>query len=101
MFNQHVIFISINFSTLSFQEMVQETPKNFGHDQESKELGTKKILEMQFLDKEEDEVRKGESMPLKNCDIFTGKWVFDNKMHPLYKEDESEFLSEWVTCTKN
>ena len=56
---------------------------------------------MQFLDKEEDEVGKGEIKTLESCDIFTGKWVFDNKTHPLYKEDECEFLSEWVTCTSN
>ncbi|CAK7325884.1 unnamed protein product [Dovyalis caffra] len=35
------------------------------------------------------------------CDIFTGQWVLDNKTHPLYKEDECEFLSEWVTCLRN
>ncbi|KDP44745.1 hypothetical protein JCGZ_01245 [Jatropha curcas] len=40
-------------------------------------------------------------LPLEGCDIFTGEWVLDKKTHPLYKEDECEFLSEWVTCLKN
>lgn len=35
------------------------------------------------------------------CDIFTGSWVFDNVTHPLYKEEECEFLTEQVTCMKN
>ncbi|KAK8978343.1 hypothetical protein V6N11_028346 [Hibiscus sabdariffa] len=39
--------------------------------------------------------------PPKECDFFTGNWVFDNVTHPLYKENECEFLSEQVTCLKN
>ncbi|XP_010534606.1 PREDICTED: protein trichome birefringence-like 30 [Tarenaya hassleriana] len=40
-------------------------------------------------------------VPLQSCDVFTGKWVFDDVTHPLYKEDECGFLSKWVTCTRN
>lgn len=40
-------------------------------------------------------------LPLEKCDIFAGKWVLDNVTHPLYKEDECEFLTEWVTCLRN
>ncbi|KAL5799646.1 hypothetical protein ACOSQ4_032530 [Xanthoceras sorbifolium] len=36
-----------------------------------------------------------------DCDIFTGEWVLDNVTHPLYKEQECEFLTDWVTCLKN
>ncbi|KAK8508276.1 hypothetical protein V6N13_055724 [Hibiscus sabdariffa] len=39
--------------------------------------------------------------PPKECDFFTGNWVFDNVTHPLYKENECGFLSEQVTCLKN
>ncbi|MBA0814835.1 hypothetical protein Gohar_020635 [Gossypium harknessii] len=46
---------------------------------------------------DEDRVK----LPPKGCDIFTGNWVFDNKTHPLYKEDECEFLSQQVTCIRN
>ncbi|KAF8402626.1 hypothetical protein HHK36_010715 [Tetracentron sinense] len=48
--------------------------------------------------KEEDEVI---DMPPEDCDLFTGEWVFDNVSHPLYKEDECEFLPSKVTCMKN
>ncbi|XVE99777.1 hypothetical protein REPUB_Repub03eG0230400 [Reevesia pubescens] len=27
-------------------------------------------------------------LPLEECDIFTGEWVFDNGSHPLYKEQD-------------
>lgn len=40
-------------------------------------------------------------LPPKECDIYTGSWVFDNVTHPLYKEDECEFLTAQVTCMRN
>ncbi|GMI86841.1 XYLAN O-ACETYLTRANSFERASE 1, TRICHOME BIREFRINGENCE-LIKE 29, ESKIMO 1 [Hibiscus trionum] len=46
---------------------------------------------------EDDEVK----LPPKDCDLFNGNWVFDNLTHPLYKEDDCDFLSEQVTCFKN
>lgn len=49
----------------------------------------------------EDKYKKIDLVPLDVCDVFTGKWVLDNVTHPLYKEDECEFLSEWVACTRN
>ncbi|KAI3993474.1 hypothetical protein MKX01_002487 [Papaver californicum] len=39
--------------------------------------------------------------PPESCDLFDGKWVFDNITHPLYKEEECEFLTEQVTCMRN
>ncbi|KAI3751279.1 hypothetical protein L2E82_22327 [Cichorium intybus] len=39
--------------------------------------------------------------PPESCDIFDGSWVFDELTHPLYKEEECEFLTEQVTCMKN
>ncbi|EOA27172.1 hypothetical protein CARUB_v10023271mg [Capsella rubella] len=49
----------------------------------------------------EDNDKKISLVPLDVCDVFTGKWVPDNVTHPLYKEDECEFLAEWVACTRN
>ncbi|KAJ9545176.1 hypothetical protein OSB04_024883 [Centaurea solstitialis] len=34
-----------------------------------------------------------------NCDLFSGKWVHDNKSHyPLYKEDECPYLHGDLAC---
>jgi hypothetical protein len=47
------------------------------------------------------QVEKLRSEPKDSCDIFTGKWVFDNKTHPLYREDECPYIQQWISCTKN
>ncbi|KAI9389616.1 hypothetical protein POPTR_008G069950v4 [Populus trichocarpa] len=31
-------------------------------------------------------------LPPKDCDLFTGQWVFDNVTHPLYIEEKCEKL---------
>ncbi|KAJ4720086.1 Protein trichome birefringence-like [Melia azedarach] len=51
-------------------------------------------------DETESELPSSEEK-MEDCDIFTGEWAFDNVAHPLYKEDECEFLTEWVTCLRN
>lgn len=34
------------------------------------------------------------------CDLFSGKWVYDNKSYPLYKERECTFMSDQLACEK-
>ncbi|XP_076914028.1 protein trichome birefringence-like 34 [Bidens hawaiensis] len=34
------------------------------------------------------------------CNLFSGKWVFDNKSYPLYKEKECKFMSDQLACNK-
>lgn len=46
---------------------------------------------------EEEEI----GIPGEECDLFTGEWVYDNVTHPLYKEEECEFLTAQVTCMRN
>ncbi|KVI07009.1 protein ESKIMO 1-like [Cynara cardunculus var. scolymus] len=48
-----------------------------------------------------DAAAEDDEFPPESCDVFDGNWVFDNYTHPLYKEDECEFLTEQVTCMKN
>lgn len=43
----------------------------------------------------------GVELPPEGCDLFTGEWVLDNATHPLYREDDCEFLSNQVTCLRN
>ncbi|KAF8009713.1 hypothetical protein BT93_J0640 [Corymbia citriodora subsp. variegata] len=54
-------------------------------------------IEMAMIEEEEEEVE----LPPRECDLFTGQWVYDNVTHPLYKEDECEFLTAQVTCMRN
>ncbi|MFS7994541.1 putative PMR5 domain, PC-Esterase [Helianthus anomalus] len=37
----------------------------------------------------------------KGCNIFEGKWVWDNVSHPLYTEESCPLLVKQVTCLKN
>jgi len=50
---------------------------------------------------EYDEEKEDVVLPPEECDLFTGEWVLDNVTHPLYKEDQCEFLTSQVTCMKN
>ncbi|KAH0665462.1 hypothetical protein KY290_030002 [Solanum tuberosum] len=40
-------------------------------------------------------------LPPDDCDLFIGNWVYDNVTHPIYKEDQCEFLTSQVTCLRN
>ncbi|GAB2288336.1 Xylan O-acetyltransferase 1 [Dionaea muscipula] len=67
------------------------------NEQESKESRDVKIV---LAMEEDDDAQEVEILP-EDCDLYTGKWVFDNLTHPLYKEEECEFLTEQVTCLRN
>ncbi|CAA0836615.1 Protein ESKIMO 1 [Striga hermonthica] len=76
-------------------------------DGEEKEEEKKKRTEIRGgEDEKDDDVRDDDDngeieIPPEDCDLFTGEWVFDNVTHPLYKENECEFLTEQVTCMRN
>ncbi|KAI3441417.1 PMR5N domain-containing protein [Psidium guajava] len=36
----------------------------------------------------------------KECDLFSGRWVFDNVSYPLYKEKECKYMSDQLACEK-
>ncbi|MED6223137.1 hypothetical protein PIB30_071091 [Stylosanthes scabra] len=86
---------------------VTETSKAQLHQMEKKEEEEhheKEKIELPdtvIVDKEEEEEEETVELPPEECDLFTGEWVFDNVSHPLYKEEECEFLTEQVTCMKN
>ncbi|XP_061351718.1 xylan O-acetyltransferase 1-like isoform X3 [Gastrolobium bilobum] len=67
---------------------------------------TEKEEKIELQDEEEDEEEEEEEeehveLPPEDCDLFTGEWVLDNMTHPLYKEDQCEFLTAQVTCMRN
>ncbi|GAB4834028.1 Protein trichome birefringence-like 35 [Ancistrocladus abbreviatus] len=45
-----------------------------------------------------DHRRKGGSG---DCDVFSGKWVFDNSAYPLYNESECPYMSDQLACCKH
>ncbi|XP_047306705.1 protein trichome birefringence-like 34 [Impatiens glandulifera] len=38
--------------------------------------------------------------PESSCDLFSGKWVFDNQSYPLYKDRECSFMFDDLACEK-
>lgn len=58
---------------------------------------------------DEAAAREGRAMVLERtmvsvpetCDLFDGEWVYDDVGHPVYREEECEFLTAQVTCMRN
>jgi len=48
----------------------------------------------------EEQLQMMAIVPSPRCDVFSGKWVFDNKTYPLYKERECTFMSDQLACQK-
>ncbi|XP_057983808.1 protein trichome birefringence-like 35 [Malania oleifera] len=38
---------------------------------------------------------------LESCDIFSGKWVYDNSSYPLYNESDCPYMSDQLACHKH
>ncbi|XP_057983401.1 protein trichome birefringence-like 34 [Malania oleifera] len=41
-----------------------------------------------------------DSLALRRCSLFSGKWVFDNHSYPLYRERECTYMSDQLACGK-
>ncbi|KAK4436501.1 protein ESKIMO 1 [Sesamum alatum] len=66
-------------------------------EKEEEEEEQQKNVEIPAAEEEEEEIE----IPPEDCDLFTGKWVFDNSSHPIYREEQCEFLTAQVTCMRN
>ncbi|GMJ11881.1 XYLAN O-ACETYLTRANSFERASE 1, TRICHOME BIREFRINGENCE-LIKE 29, ESKIMO 1 [Hibiscus trionum] len=95
-------------TSLSFKASTEEiTKETDDHDmktlvvkdgeQNIEEKKEEKIEVPAVVEDDEEDVE----LPPEDCDLFTGQWVFDDVTHPLYKEDECEFLTGQVTCMRN
>lgn len=47
-----------------------------------------------------EKLEDGGSTNNSGCDLFSGKWVYDNKSYPLYKVEECRFMSDQLACGK-
>lgn len=88
---------------------IEESVKNTDPDQVSVRESAEQIREEVSITEEEKKIElfavtedeEDVELPPEECDLFTGEWVFDNETHPLYKEDQCEFLTAQVTCMRN
>lgn len=67
-------------------------------DEEGMEKKIKNEEQRQRLISEQERPKIG--VP-ESCDLFTGKWVYDDVSRPVYQEDQCEFLTAQVTCMRN
>lgn len=37
----------------------------------------------------------------RSCDLFSGRWVFDNDSYPLYNESDCPYMSDQLACQKH
>lgn len=80
----------------------QETGEKVSED--DVKVGSEKEKEIEATGERDDDDNDDQAvveLPPEECDLFTGQWVYDNVTHPLYKEDECQFLTAQVTCMKN
>lgn len=79
----------------------EETQEQVVNSDSNTEKEEEKKIELPVQEDEDDDDVEEVELPPEDCDLFTGQWVFDNVTHPLYKEDECEFLTAQVTCMRN
>ncbi|KAE8702605.1 Protein ESKIMO 1 [Hibiscus syriacus] len=94
---------SFNFKA-STEDLIRETDDYViktivvkGDEQKIEHNKEEKTEALAVIEEDDEDVE----LPPKDCDLFIGQWVFDNVTHPLYKEDECEFLTAQVTCMRN
>ncbi|BFG22856.1 hypothetical protein CerSpe_091300 [Prunus speciosa] len=96
--------------SLSSRAQLEETQLENSSEETQEPVDLKSITEKDDEQKiellgsqqpEEEEEEEDIELPPEDCDLFNGDWVFDPVTHPLYKEDECEFLTAQVTCMRN
>lgn len=97
----------VSLSTTSRTQLEETQLENPVSEEIQEPVELKTIMEEKDEDQEkkielseEDDMEEIE-LPPEDCDLFNGDWVFDPVSHPLYKEDECEFLTAQVTCMRN
>ncbi|XP_021649112.2 protein trichome birefringence-like 35 isoform X2 [Hevea brasiliensis] len=89
-----VTYIEPNLVTHSTR--VPEVLDRFVRCNVTKDYSGKKI---QWVDRKPKLGQRSES--LESCDVFSGKWVFDNKSCPLYNESDCPYMSDQLACHKH
>ncbi|KAI3809150.1 hypothetical protein L1987_25120 [Smallanthus sonchifolius] len=95
------MFFMYNEDVKSIAEFPFSRPK-VGSD-EVVEISSRTTLVVESKSEVEEDPEDDEEveLPDEECDLYDGNWVFDDSTHPLYKEDECEFLTAQVTCMRN
>lgn len=85
--------------SVKIPDLDQDSVKDAAEPVKEEVSKTEEVKKIELFAATEDE--EDVELPPEECDLFTGEWVFDNETHPLYKEDQCEFLTAQVTCMRN
>ncbi|GAV64912.1 PC-Esterase domain-containing protein/PMR5N domain-containing protein [Cephalotus follicularis] len=88
-----------NMESINSRTSLEEPARLETHDEETEKQEFSTNLKSIVI--QDDDLDEDVELPPEECDLFNGEWVFDNETHPLYKEDECEFLTAQVTCKRN
>ncbi|XP_021908427.1 protein trichome birefringence-like 35 [Carica papaya] len=94
--NQKIVYIKPNVPRNS-RLRAPEILDRFSICNSSREYSGKKIM---WVDPTRESGRRWVS-DTEKCDVFSGKWVFDNISYPLYKESDCPYMSDQLACHKH
>ncbi|XP_010423974.1 PREDICTED: protein trichome birefringence-like 35 [Camelina sativa] len=78
-----------------------EVLDRFSRCNSTKEYSGKNIrLVDPYVEEEEDLSNQGPKEE-DHCDVFSGKWVFDNSSYPLHTESDCPYMSDQLACQKH
>lgn len=77
-------------------EGMEKKTKDLKNREIKNEENRQRLIQMHVLEQERVKIGIPE-----NCDLFIGKWVYDELTRPVYQEDQCEFLTAQVTCMRN
>lgn len=92
-----VVFLWFDEVGLSGVLWVSEVLDRFSACNSTREYSGRKIAWTDHPTPEYGRRRKS----LESCDVFSGKWVFDNSSYPLYNESECPYMSDQLACHKH
>ncbi|GFY82114.1 trichome birefringence-like protein [Actinidia rufa] len=98
MYNEDVKSIAeFPFSSSPKPQDPENPPRETARDEAVSMSSSRTQMEIISVEDDDEEVE----LAPEECDLFDGEWVFDNLSHPIYEEDECEFLTAQVTCMRN
>ncbi|KAF3448042.1 hypothetical protein FNV43_RR08750 [Rhamnella rubrinervis] len=81
---------------LTYENRAPEVLDRFSRCNSTREYSGRKIAWSESEPKSVHRIESSES-----CDVFSGRWVFDNTSHPLYNEAECPYMSDQLACHKH
>ncbi|KAL6133012.1 hypothetical protein ACLB2K_065249 [Fragaria x ananassa] len=98
---RHQILVTyVKPNRLTRQNHVTEVLDRFSTCNSTREYSGRKIAWTDNLTPEPDNGGSRREN-LESCDVFSGKWVYDNSTYPLYNESECPYMSDQLACHKH